>query len=183
MIGKGTILIVDDDENDLQMLERALLEAGVSNPLQLLGNGIEAIDYLKGEGAYGDRQKYPLPCLMLLDLKLPLCDGFQVLAWRQNQENLDDFPVIILSSSSFQKDTQRALGLGATACFEKPVGLECLVTLAKEFKSQWLQSDSGTRPPSISPGTPEVLILFGVWCGDFMQGYAGGIEVAAAALV
>jgi CheY-like chemotaxis protein len=145
MLNAGTILVVDDDENDLLMLERALQEAGVGNPVQTLHDGNEAIQYLKGEGPYSDREKSPLPCLMLLDLKLPKCNGFQVLDWRRNQQDLQHFPIIILSGSNLQTDIQRALELGATAYCEKPVGLNRLILMAKELREQCLEHDVEPR--------------------------------------
>jgi len=145
MLNAGTILVVDDDENDLLMLERALQEAGVTNPVQMLHDGNEAIQYLKGEGLYSDREKSPLPCLMLLDLKLPQCDGFQVLDWRRNQQELQHFPIIILSGSNLKTDIQRALELGATAYCEKPVGLNRLILMAKELREQCLEHDVEPR--------------------------------------
>jgi CheY-like chemotaxis protein len=146
MLNEGTILIVEDDENDLLMLGRALQEAGVTNPVQTLHDGNEAIQYLKGEGPYSDRRRSPLPCLMLLDLKLPLCDGFQVLLWWQKQENLHHFPIVVLSGSNLQKDVQRALELGARAYCEKPLGLDSLITMAKELREQCLEHDARPQP-------------------------------------
>jgi len=142
----NTVLVVDDDEDGLLLLQLAFTEAGISNPIQTLRNGFEAIDYLKGDGPYSDRAKYPLPCFMLLDLKMPSCSGFEVLAWRQTQKNLQRFPIIVFSSSNLQPDIQRAMELGATAYSVKPLDFNNLVTMAKEFRKQWLEPDTKPRP-------------------------------------
>jgi len=139
MAERDMVLIVDDDENDLVFVRFAFEQVQVSNPIQTLHDGIEAIDYLRGEGRYSDRQKYPLPCLMLLDLKMPRCDGFEVLAWRQRQAGLQYFPVVVFTSSSQQRDIQRAMELGATAYAVKPAQLEYLVAMARELQSKWLE--------------------------------------------
>jgi CheY-like chemotaxis protein len=144
MAERGLILIVDDDENDLVLVRYAFEQAQVFNPIQTLHDGIEAIEYLKGKGRYSDREKYPLPCLMLLDLKMPQCDGFEVLAWRQKETGLKYFPVVVFTSSSQERDIQRAMELGATAYAVKPAQLEYFIAVAKELQSKWLEP--GNKP-------------------------------------
>jgi CheY-like chemotaxis protein len=146
MAERGMILVVDDDENDLVFVRFAFEQAQVSNPIQTLHDGIEAIEYLKGKGRYSNRRRYPLPCLMLLDLKMPLCDGFEVLAWRQKEAELPYFPVIVFTSSNQERDIQRAMGLGATAYAVKPAQLEYLMAMARELQSKWLAPRSRPRP-------------------------------------
>jgi CheY-like chemotaxis protein len=133
------VLVADDDDNDILFLQQAFLEAQVLNPIQAVHGGLEAIQYLKGEGVYADRQKYPLPSLMLLDLKMPGCDGFEVLKWLSARRNVYRFPIVVLSSSSELRDTQRAMELGASAYSVKPCGLAYLVEMAKELKTRWLE--------------------------------------------
>jgi CheY-like chemotaxis protein len=146
MAERGLVLIVDDDENDIVFLRYAFERAQIANPIQILRDGIEAIDYLRGEGRYSSRQKYPLPCLMLLDLKMPRCDGFDVLAWRQREAELQYFPVVVFTSSSQDRDIQRAMELGATAYAVKPAQLEYLVAMARELQSKWLEPQTRARP-------------------------------------
>jgi CheY-like chemotaxis protein len=143
MAERGVILLVDDDENDLIFVRFAFEQAKVSNPIQILHNGIEAIDYLRGRGRYSDRRKYPMPCLMLLDLKMPRCDGFEVLAWRQKEPALQYFPVVVFTSSNQERDIQRAMELGATAYAVKPARLEYLIAMAEELQSKWLKPKPG----------------------------------------
>jgi CheY-like chemotaxis protein len=146
MAEHGMVLIVDDDENDLVFVRFAFEQAKVSNPIQTLHDGTEAIDYLRGKGRYSDRQKYPLPCLMLLDLKMPRCDGFEVLAWRQREAGLQYFPVVVFTSSNQERDILKAMELGATAYAVKPAQLEYLIAMARELQSKWLEPQNRGRP-------------------------------------
>jgi CheY-like chemotaxis protein len=85
---RKTILLVDDSENDIDLMRMAFRKAEVNSPLQEVHNGEEAITYLKGEGIYSDREKYPLPSVMLLDLNMPMKNGFDVLSWVRTQPAL-----------------------------------------------------------------------------------------------
>ena len=114
------ILLVEDTADDVFFLRRALKKAQINNPLQVAVHGQEAIDYLAGNGNYGDRTKFPLPALVLLDLKLPFVDGFEVLAWLRTQPCLVTLPVVILTSSSEERDRRRAAELGANGYLVKP---------------------------------------------------------------
>ena len=132
------ILVADDDENDAYFIERALKEAQVANPLRRVRDGEEAIAYLKGEGGYGDREKFPLPHLMLLDLKMPRKNGFEVLEWVRGQPGLKRLPVIILTSSKEDSDINHAYDLGANTYLVKPSKPESLLDMAKAIKLHWL---------------------------------------------
>src|SRR5258708_39753770 len=96
-----TILLAEDDENDVWFVKRALNWADIHNPVQVVHDGQEAIDYLQGRNAYADRERYPLPKLALLDIKMPGKGGFDVLKWLRNDadEGLRRLPVVIMSSS------------------------------------------------------------------------------------
>ena len=80
-----TILLVEDEVNDVFFMKHAFEEVGILNPLQVAVDGQEAMDYLGGHGAYADRERFPLPCLTLLDLKLPRVMGLEVLQWIREQ--------------------------------------------------------------------------------------------------
>jgi DNA-binding response OmpR family regulator len=137
-----TILHVEDDENDRLLLAIAHQRANVPAHLIGVGDGEQAIAYLQGDGVYSDRNRAPLPNLVLLDLKLPLKSGFDVLAWIRGRDILKDLPVIILSSSPHEIDKERALGGGANFYIVKPVSITAMVEIVKELYGSWLQATS-----------------------------------------
>jgi len=108
-----TILHVDDDSNDVLLLQHACRKAGIEVQLQGVNDGDEAIAYLTGKDKFSDREKYPLPRLILLDLKMPRLSGFEVLSWMRQQEKLRRMPVVVLTSSSHDADVNRAYDMGA----------------------------------------------------------------------
>ena len=114
-----TILQVDDDPNDTFLLQHAMRKLGVENPVQVARDGQEAIDYLKGVGKFGDRQKFPFPSLVLLDFKLPHVMGLDVLAWIRKQTGLS-LPVVMLTASGEDADITVAYRLGVNAFLTKP---------------------------------------------------------------
>ena len=146
MTDKFCILQVEDDRNDIFFLEHAFKAAGITHPLQVARDGQEAIEYLSGTGEFADRARYPLPCLILLDLKLPRKDGFEVLEWMQGEPNLRQLTVIVFTSSARAADVDRAYHLGANSFVVKPSQLEERVELAKLIKSYWLHHH---RMPSV----------------------------------
>jgi CheY-like chemotaxis protein len=115
-----TILLVEDEENDVFFMKRAAKKNGILNPLQVAHDGQEAIDYLGGIGAYADRARFPLPGLVLLDLKLPRVMGFDVLKWIRKQAELQGLVVIVLTSSNLGSDIDMAYRLGANSYLVKP---------------------------------------------------------------
>ena len=132
-----TILQVEDDANDVFFLQRALTKAGVPNPIQVAIDGQQAIDYLQGVGKFADREHFPLPCLVLLDLKLPRVMGLEVLKWIRQQPGTA-VPVIILSASAENADMATAYSLGANAFVTKPSEAAKLEDMAKAIKDFWL---------------------------------------------
>ncbi len=133
-----TILLAEDDENDAFIFRIALKKAGIQNPLHHVPDGEDAINYLAGAGVYANRILHPFPCLVITDLKMPRRTGFELLAWIQDQPQLNCPPVVVLSGSAEDSDKERAFGLGAIAYFVKPPGLEQVVQLAHELKRSWL---------------------------------------------
>jgi CheY-like chemotaxis protein len=115
-----TILLVEDNDDDVFFMRHALQKAKVGLPVQVVPNGQAALDYLSGEGKYSDREKYPLPTLIFLDLKMPYVNGFEVLAWMQRQVFTPEIQVVVLTSSPEDRDRQRAKELGARAYLVKP---------------------------------------------------------------
>jgi CheY-like chemotaxis protein len=123
-------------------LQRAFRKAEIVNPLQLAPNGQAAIDYLAGTGKYANRGQYPLPCLAVLDLKMPRKNGMEVLEWIRRQEDLRELPVIVFSSSVHPEEMNMAYRLGANAFLTKPSGAPERFELAKKIKKFWLVSNS-----------------------------------------
>ena len=134
-----TILIVDDDENDIFFVQRAFTEINVHCVFQILKNGQEVVDYLSGLGDYADREKYPLPMMVLMDLKMPIMDGFQVLAWLRSRPGLKVIPAIVFSSSDVPGDITRAYELGANSFMTKSVTYDGLLLKLQTLSQYWLE--------------------------------------------
>ena len=132
-----TILQVEDDPNDVFFLKRALKSAGVDNPVQVANDGREAIDYLKGAGRFADREQFPLPSLVFLDLKLPHVMGLEVLKWIRQESGLL-LVVVLLTASAEEADIASAYRLGANGFLVKPSEAGKLVEIAKAIKDFWL---------------------------------------------
>ena len=138
MIGQKTILLVDDSENDLLLMRFAFKKAEFDTQLQVVHNGEEAIAYLKGEGAYSDRSQYPPPAVMLLDLNMPMRNGFDVLAWARSQPAFKRLSIIVLTASMRTEDVERAFDLGADSFLVKPGTLDELIAMIRCL-CDWLQ--------------------------------------------
>lgn len=121
------ILLAEDNADDAFVFEMMFQRAKLPHSLRLVEDGQRAIDWLDGRGAYADREKYPLPDIVLLDLKMPLKNGFEVLEWLRSQQNLREIPVIILSSSDDSRDLVRAHKLGVTSYFVKSPQLKDVI--------------------------------------------------------
>ncbi|HUS35041.1 MAG TPA: response regulator [Verrucomicrobiae bacterium] len=139
MTTSGTILLVEDNEDDVFLMKRALKSAGIVNPLQVVEDGQQAVDYLSGVGTYSDRTAHPLPAVVFLDLKLPLMMGLEVLGWIRKQSFLEDVVVVVLTSSNEPSDLKQAYRLGANSYIVKPPSADQLLDLAKAFKWYWLE--------------------------------------------
>src|SRR3954467_5044148 len=125
------VLIAEDNGDDVLLIRRAFTKARLMNPLHFVENGDLAIDYLAGRGVYADRETYPLPALLLLDLKLPRKSGFEVLAWVRGEAGLRVLPVIVLTSSRESGDVQKAYAMGANTYLTKPVAFDNLTEVIK----------------------------------------------------
>jgi CheY-like chemotaxis protein len=130
------ILVADDDPNDVTLLEIACAKARLAFPLRVVRNGVEAIEYLGGAGQFGDRRKFPLPSLLLLDLKMPVKSGFDVLSWLRVQPGLKRLFVVVWSSSADPRDIDRAYDLGANSYVVKPSSMGDLHRLVGQL-SDW----------------------------------------------
>lgn len=114
------ILLVEDDRDDVFLMERALQKANNPSRMYNAKHGEEAVDYLRGAGKYADRAAYPIPAIVLLDIKMPYLNGFEVLQWMKQQPELKDVPVVMLTSSLEESDREKALEHGAKGFFIKP---------------------------------------------------------------
>jgi CheY-like chemotaxis protein len=139
MTTNRTILLVEDNKDDVFLMKRALKSARFSNPVIVVETGPEAMAYLSGAGQYADRDSYPMPAVVFLDLKLPFLYGHEVLAWIRKQRELESLVVIVLTSSNEASDLSRCYSLGANSYLVKPPTAEQLVALAKAFKWRWLE--------------------------------------------
>lgn len=130
-----TILLAEDNEDDVFLMRRALKKANIVQPLQVAMDGQEALDYLSAAGKFADRLQHPLPSLVFLDLKLPYVHGFEVLEWVRERDALKHIPIVVLTSSPEERDRQRAHDLGARAYFVKPPTSETLLQAMRFWKS------------------------------------------------
>ncbi|MCD6454759.1 MAG: response regulator [Candidatus Aminicenantes bacterium] len=141
------LMIVEDNPDDIFFIKRAFLKLNVDNPLLFLRDGEQAIEYLSGAGDFNDRGKYPLPFLILLDIKLPGISGFEVLRWlRSRKTEISLIPVIMLTSSSHPSDINKAYRFGANSYITKPTKPEELVNLVNTIHVYWAYLN---KPPEI----------------------------------
>jgi CheY-like chemotaxis protein len=136
----GVILLVEDREDDVELIMRGLRRGRVKNPIQVVRDGEEAISYLSGEGKFANRAEFPLPSLVLLDLKLPKVDGFEVLKWIRSQPGISGLRVIVLTSSELIRDVNRAYDLGANSFLLKPLDFEQFVATGELINQYWLRT-------------------------------------------
>lgn len=120
MAKKASILLIEDNVDDAILFRRALKKQHSPNSLQVVEQGSKAVSYLSGEGDFSDREKFPLPEFIVLDLTLPDMPGLNFLEWLRSESSEPNLPVFILSGCVSRKDTSEAFRLGCNACFEKP---------------------------------------------------------------
>jgi CheY-like chemotaxis protein len=132
------VLLVEDDLNDIFIVKRAFRTARIPNPLQVVTDGEEAISYLRGDGKYADREAYPLPRLIVMDIKMPRRSGFEVIEWVKGKARpLRRIPIIIVSSSDSPADINRAYELGANAYMIKPMDYRAVEHLFESITHYW----------------------------------------------
>jgi CheY-like chemotaxis protein len=131
------ILLAEDDTNFALLFETACEYAGLPNPIRLVTDGQEAIDYLQGHAPYQDRQAHPMPSLVVLDQRLPQLNGLEVLRWIRLQPELRDLTVVMLSGTEVPGEAQLAGELGAASYLVKPFQFQDLMALALELRG-WL---------------------------------------------
>jgi CheY-like chemotaxis protein len=147
----AVILLADDRDDDVFLIRRSFLKANIINPLFVVRDGEEAMHYLAGEGKYSNRDEYPLPDLLLLDLKMPRMDGFEVLRWVREQAGLKALRVVVLTSSDEVRDVNAAYQLGANSFLVKPIDFEHFVKVSQALKGYWLWLNK--TPEIFRPGS------------------------------
>ena len=132
------ILVAEDNEDDAFLLRRAFARAGLANPLQFVGDGEQVLAYLNGEGKYHDREMYPFPGLLLLDIKMPRMNGLEVLSVIRKDPRLKRLVVIFLTSSGQERDINRAFDMQANSYLVKPSRPEAMTEILETLKNYWL---------------------------------------------
>jgi CheY-like chemotaxis protein len=150
-----TILLAEDDPNDVILFQRAMARASLSAySLKVVRDGEEAISYLGGQAIYADRHLYPLPALLLLDLKMPRKSGLEVLSWLRKQPQLRHLIVVFLTSSNSAEDIRLAYEAGANSYLVKPVEFTEMVELIRNVSVYWLELNQRLPLPA-APASSE----------------------------
>ncbi len=134
------ILVAEDHPDDTLLLQKAFKKNGIDLPVHISPDGEDAMQYLKGTGRYKDRQQFPFPRVLITDIKMPKCDGFQILEWLHNHPECNLIPKIVLSASAEERDVIRAYQLGANCYFQKPGSYEELCQLVRITNDFWLRA-------------------------------------------
>lgn len=137
------ILLVEDNPMDVVLTLDAFKEAKLKNKVNVARDGEEALDYLFGHGKYSDRNSYPIPSLILLDLKMPGIDGFEVLRRIKNTDILKRIPVVILTSSKEEGDRTLSYDIGANSYLLKPVAFNGFIDVIKKIDDYWFSLNIG----------------------------------------
>jgi CheY-like chemotaxis protein len=147
------VLIAEDRDEDLFMLRRSFEQLGFDTPVEYVRDGEQAIAYLAGEGRFANRAEYPLPDLLLLDLKMPRKNGFEVLEWIQQQPGLDTLRTVVLTTSDEIFEAHRAYKLGASSFLTKPLSFTEFREMIQAVYGYWVRLNKpspGQRPPRAS---------------------------------
>ena len=148
---KFWILQVEDDENDVRLLQFAMESAGFPDCLRTANSGQAALDYFEGRGDYADRGRYPLPHLVLLDLRLPRLNGLEVLRWLRGHPRFCHIVVIMFTASAHPDDISQACALGANAFVQKPSTHAELIKFLQCLRGFWFEFHQFP-----SQGTPRI---------------------------
>jgi CheY-like chemotaxis protein len=143
---RPVILLVDDNPHDVVLIRLAFRKVGIIDTIKLVKDGAEAMRYINGDGIYADRRQYPPPTLVLLDLKMPGANGFEVLKWIRSHEAFESLVVVVMSGSRDDGDIAHAYELGANSFLTKPTKFEDLVKMMESLKDY--QSWKGARRPA-----------------------------------
>lgn len=142
---KDTLLLIEDDPNDIILFEKAVKKNKLPVEFSVVRDGEEAISYLSGRGKHKNRKDYPLPNLIVVDLKMPRKSGFEVLEWIKGHPELKNIPVVVLSSSKQPQDVKLAYRLGTNSYLVKPIGFKELHKLVEVLGQYWLTYNENPR--------------------------------------
>ena len=151
-------LLVDDSEEDVLLIQRAFEKSHLTNPLQVVGSGDAAIEYLSGHGEFADRERFPLPAVILLDLRMPGRDGYDVLEWTRAQPALRNIRIIVLTAFHSVYDVDMAYKMGANSFLVKPVEFESLVDLMRSLKGFWVWHAELPQPDANTDVSPPLSV-------------------------
>jgi CheY-like chemotaxis protein len=132
------ILLIEDSENDALLLRHAFKKAGLVNPLQVVRDGVDAMSYLRGLGEFADREKNPLPHILLIDLNLPRLNGLELLAWLGTQAAFQHLMVVVLTGSARKEEINTAYKMGIKSYLVKPTPAQSLQRLVEAFYQYWI---------------------------------------------
>ena len=141
-----SILLVEDNNDDVELTVMALKEAKIANPVVVARNGVEALDYLWGTNAHAGRDTEDQPVVVLLDIKLPLLNGIDVLKRMRQDERTRRTPVVMLTSSTEHADILQTYDLGANSYVRKPVEFEGFVAAARQLGLYWTVLNERPEP-------------------------------------
>jgi CheY-like chemotaxis protein len=148
-VTQGPILLVEDNRDDVELTVMALTEAKITNPVVVARDGVEALDYLLGTGTHAGRDTSEQPVVVLLDIKLPLLNGIDVLKRMRADDRTRRTPVVMLTSSTEQADISKTYELGANSYVQKPVEFEGFVTAARQLGLYWTVLNEPPLPPPL----------------------------------
>lgn len=137
------VLIAEDEDSDFLLLQKALRQTDVPWAIHRVTDGLEALNYLRGDGPYADRTQHPIPQVVVLDLKMPRMTGMELLEWIKENPSYRVIPTLIMSSSQQELDVQKAYEFGANTYFVKPTNFQALVSLCRQIAGYW---EHGVKP-------------------------------------
>lgn len=145
------ILVAEDELGDILLLQRAFEKAGVRTPVHIAQDGQEVMDYLTGSPPFSDPVAHPLPALLLLDLKLPVVNGFELIEWLRKEPRLSHMIIVVFSASEDPEDINRAYELGANSYIIKPREPDDLIMIVKQLQQYWLNINASPNPSALHP--------------------------------
>jgi CheY-like chemotaxis protein len=131
------VLIVEDQRSDAEVLESLLKQIGIMNPIRKVSSALEAVSYIRGDLMFADRFQYPLPKIILLDLKMPGLDGFDFMDWLRKEQFLEKFLIYVVTGLEDVTQLRRAYAAGAKSFIQKPCTARDLINLVKAFPAGW----------------------------------------------